>query len=142
MSHIHIAVAEDNSADLFRLQTVLSELRIDFDLTIAVNGEEARDFILKQGRFSNSPRADLILLDVQMPKLTGLEVLREIPYSGELPVCMLTSSEREKELIKKHFAPKQISYLMKPVDGEHLVECLRCYDHLRPVAEEAQRHLH
>src|SRR5258708_6965998 len=75
-------------------------------------------------------------LDMNMPKLTGLEVLREIPDSAELPVCVLTSSQSERNLIEQHFAPKKVSYLTKPVDAEQLLDCFRCHDHLRPVAEQ------
>jgi two-component system, chemotaxis family, response regulator Rcp1 len=91
---------------------------------------------LKEGGYRDFPLAQLILLDMNMPKLSGLEVLRAIPDSADLPVCMLTRSEREERLIEEHFAPRKVSYLTKPIDGEKLIECLRCHDHLRPVADQ------
>jgi CheY-like chemotaxis protein len=70
---------------------------------------------------------------MNMPKLTGLEVLREIPNSAELPVCVLTSSDRERQSIEKHFEPKKVSYLIKPVDPSQIFRCFRSLAHLRPV---------
>jgi CheY-like chemotaxis protein len=140
VERIHIAVAEDNPSDLLCLKEVLDQLGVDYTLTIATDGEEARDFILKHGRYRSFPPADIIFLDMNMPKLTGLEVLRQIPNSAELPVCLLTSSERERQAIEEHFAPAKISYLIKPVDEKKLLKCLRSYDHLRPVVERLEKH--
>ena len=113
----------------------MDEAGIDYVLTVAVDGEEARDFILKQGRYRNFAPADVIFLDMNMPKFTGLEVLRQIPDSAELPVCVLTSSQCERNAIDQHFAPKKICYLAKPVDEKHLLACLLSHRHLRAIAE-------
>ena len=71
----------------------------------------------------------------RMPKLTGLEVLRQIPDSAKLPVCLLTSSKRERQSIERHFAPKKACYLTKPIDREGLLDCFRSHEQLRRVAE-------
>jgi CheY-like chemotaxis protein len=135
VNSLHIAIAEDNPLDLQVLKEVLDHFGKDYRLTIAVDGAQARDFILKIGEYRNHPPADVIFLDMNMPKFTGLEVLRLIPNSAELPVCLLTSSLRERRSIEEHFAPKKICYLTKPVDEENLIECFRSHDHLRSVAE-------
>jgi CheY-like chemotaxis protein len=140
VKRLHIAVAEDDPADRMWLKTILDKLGIDYRLTVAEDGEEARDFILKHGRYASFPPAELIFLDMNMPKMTGLEVLRGIPDSAELPVCILTSSERERKLVEEHFAPKKVSYLTKPVDAEQLLDCLRCHNHLRPVVEQLAKY--
>jgi CheY-like chemotaxis protein len=136
VEQIHIAVAEDDPLDLMWLQTVLDHIGLEYKLTVALDGEEARDFILKEGKYLNFPPAQIIFLDMNMPKLTGLEVLRQIPDSAELPVCLLTSSPHERKLIEQHFAPKRVSYLAKPIDEKKLLECLQSHDHLRPVLEK------
>ena len=136
---IHIAVAEDNPSDVVMLREVLDQVGLDYALTVAVDGEEARDFILKQGRYQHCPPAQVIFLDMNMPKLTGLEVLHQIPNSAELPVCVLTSSERERQSIEKHFGPKKVSYLTKPLDPAQLLQCFRSHSHLRPVVETLRR---
>ena len=79
---IHITVAEDNPSDVATLREVLDQVGLDYTLTVAMDGEEARDFILKSGRYRDFPPADLIFLDMNMPKLKGLEVLREVPDSA------------------------------------------------------------
>ena len=136
MDRIHIAIADDDPSDRSQVKMTLDGLGLNYTLTIAKDGEEARDFILKEGRYRGFPPAQLIFLDVNMPKLTGLDVLQGIPDSADLPVCILTSSDREKRSIEEHFAPKKVSYLTKPIDGEKLINCLRSHDHLRPVADK------
>jgi len=69
---IHITVAEDNPSDVATLREVLDQLGLDYVLTVLVDGAEARDFILKSGRFRDFSAADLIFLDMNMPKLNGL----------------------------------------------------------------------
>ncbi len=140
MERVHIAVADDNPLDVATLREVLDNAGLDYELTVAADGEEARDFILKRGPYRNFAPADVIFLDMNMPKLTGLEVLREIPDSAELPVCMLTSSERERQLIDQHFAPRKICYIAKPVDEKHLLACLLSHHKLRPIAERLAKH--
>ncbi|MDP9114272.1 MAG: response regulator [Acidobacteriota bacterium] len=137
---IHVAVAEDNPSDVLALREVLDQVGLEYALTVAVDGEEARDFILKLGRYRHHPPADVIFLDMNMPKLTGLEVLNEVPDSAELPICVLTSSERERELIDQHFAPKKVCYLTKPVNDQHLLACFLSHHHLRPIAERLAKH--
>ena len=137
---LHIAIAEDNPLDLGALTGVLNQFSLDYRLTVAVDGEEARDFILKQGRYLDFPPADVIFLDMNMPKLTGLEVLRQIPDSAELPVCLLTSSVRERQSVEQLFAPKKACYLTKPIDQKGLLDCFRSHDRLRHVAELLVKH--
>ncbi len=136
MERIHIVVAEDNPADLAALKEVLDQVGVRYTLAAATDGEGARDLILRQGPYRNSPPPDVIFLDMHMPKLSGLEVLHQIPNSARLQVCVLTSSERERRLIEEHFAPKKISYLIKPVDKEQLLRCLGSHEQLRPLAEQ------
>src|ERR1700704_3352056 len=82
VDQLHIAIAEDNPLDLSVLKEVLDQFRTDYKLTAVVDGQEARDFILKLGYYRNFPPADVIFLDMNMPKLTGLGVLRQIPDSA------------------------------------------------------------
>jgi CheY-like chemotaxis protein len=102
VKRLYIAVAEDDPADGMWLKTILDQLGLNYRLTIAEDGEEARDFILKHGQYASFPPAELIFLDMNMPKLSGLEVLRGTPDSAELPVFILTNSQRERKLVEQH----------------------------------------
>ena len=135
MDQVHIAIAEDDPIDLALFRTVLDRSGVKYMLTIAKDGEEARDFILKQGHYRGLPPADVIFLDLNLPKLTGLEVLQQIAGSEDLPVCLLTDSKRGRQTIDLLFAPKTVCYLTKPIDVEHLLECFRSHEHLRPIAD-------
>jgi two-component system, chemotaxis family, response regulator Rcp1 len=140
MKQLHVAIVEDNPADVFWLKAVLQDLDVIYTFTVATDGEEARDFILKHGKYHGFPPADLIFLDMNLPKFTGLEVLRQIPDSADLPVCILTSSQRERNLVEQHFFPRKVSYITKPIDREHLLECFRSHDNLRSFAEQVAKH--
>ena len=140
MERLHVAVAEDNPMDLLQVKTALDELGLDYNLTVATDGEQARDFIMKKGRYSGFPPAHLIFLDMNMPKLSGLEVLQTVPDSASLPICLLTSSEGERKLIEEHFAPKKVSYLLKPVTGKQLLSCMRGHEHLKVLADRLENH--
>jgi CheY-like chemotaxis protein len=135
MQPIEILAIEDSSTDLFWLKSVLSEIGIEHRLSVAVNGQQAVDFLLKRGEYSEAPEPDLIFLDVHMPMLTGLEVLRQVPDAHKLPICVLTGSNAERELFRKEFGIGSSNYLTKPLTREGLVGCLRCHKHLQELAE-------
>jgi CheY-like chemotaxis protein len=82
LDRIHIAVAEDDPMDLMWLKTHLDHLGLDYELNVALDGEEARDFILKDGKYRNSPPAHVIFPDMNMPKLTGLDSAPPDPGFG------------------------------------------------------------
>ena len=135
MQPIEILAIEDSSTDLFGLKIVLNEIGITHRLSVAVNGQQAVDFLLKRGEYSAAPTPDLIFLDVHMPMLTGLEVLRQVPNAHKLPVCVLTGSNAERELFRKEFGIGSSNYLTKPLNRESLLACLRGHRHLQALAE-------
>jgi len=134
MRPIEISVIEDSPADLQWLKTILSEVGLKHRLTVAQDGEEAVECLLRQGHYAGNPFADLIFLDMHLPKLDGLEVLRKVPDSALLPVCVLTSSDQERQLTTNHFG-RQITYLIKPLSAEKLICCLRSQGALWSVAD-------
>ena len=136
MRLIEVLAVEDNSADLFGLKSVLAETGVEHRLSVADNGERAVSFLLKKGEYAQAPTPDLILPDVHLPVLNGFEVLREVPNADELPICVLTSSNAERDLFRKEFGIQGLKYLIKPVTRDSLLACFRCYDHLKPIAEE------
>ena len=108
---------------------------ISCTLSVVSDGEQARDFLLRRGGYASSPGQDLIFLDLDLPKLTGIEVLRQVPGSDSMPFCIVTGSEGERELLNREFKIRRIAYVVKPVDRMKILNCFRCYEHLRPFAE-------
>ena len=136
MRRIEVLAVEDNPPDLFWLKGVLNETGVEHRLSVVDDGKRALSYLLKKGEYAEAPTPDLILLDVHLPLLSGFEVLREVPDADKLPICVLTSSNAERDLFAKEFGIHGVRYLIKPVTRENLLKCFQCYDHLRPIAEE------
>jgi len=135
MRPIKILVVEDNDADTFYLQKVLDRMGFVYTISVLGDGESALNFLLKRGEYSKAWNPDLIFLDLNLPKLSGVEVLEALPPSPRLPFCILTGSTLERDKLKKKFGIRRIAYVVKPVTRDMVLNCFRCYDHLAPLAE-------
>ena len=122
-----VLLAEDNDDDVeltrqgFRLAKLLVNLHRVGD------GEQCLAFLRKQGEYENVPTPDLILLDLNMPKMSGREVLAEIvkdEHLRSLPVVVLTTSEQEEEVLKL-YKMRCSSYIVKPVDFDKFLKVVR-----------------
>jgi len=131
MRKIEILLIEDNAADRFWLEYVLQLLGQDYSFSSVADGEQALDFLLKRGRYYQAPTPDLIFLDVHLPGMDGIEVLRNIPNARELPICVLTSSAAQRNLFHREFGIQDSNYLLKPVSQDSLLEST-CYRDLFP----------
>lgn len=136
MQKVHLFLAEDNPSDVEWLKLVLDRMRIDYDLTVVTDGEQAVQFLLQRGEFAGAHEPDLVILDLNLPKIKGMEVLQTVTRSKDLPVCIVTGSTEEREILKKKFGIRRIAYLVKPVDRDRILNTFRAYEHLRPLAEE------
>jgi CheY-like chemotaxis protein len=126
---VEVLLVEDDPVDL---QLTLRELAKDDNLQVQVarDGEEALDFLFCRGAFairslSNPPK--LVLLDLKLPKVDGLQVLREVkamPETQAIPVIALTSSREEKDLVECYRLGVN-SYIQKPVDFEKFRDTIR-----------------
>lgn len=124
---INILLIEDNPADIRLTQEVLKEGKINNVLNIATDGEEALCYLNKEGEFASSPTPDIILLDLNLPKKDGREVLSEIksnPKLSQIPVIILTTSTAEKDIVTtyQHHAN---CYISKPVDFNQFIDVVR-----------------
>ena len=102
---IEILLVENNENDIVLIEEVFEEAKIRNILHIAEDGEEAILFLRGEGKFSGSPRPDIILLDLNLPKKDGREVLREIKEENNLkniPVVVLTTSIAEKDVLRSY----------------------------------------
>jgi DNA-binding response OmpR family regulator len=131
---LKILLAEDCAADRFWLEMVLKSARIDYTLTTLTDGESARNY-LQQHTSQHPDGPDLVFLDQNLPKLTAMEILQELPDVKALPYCVITGSATEKEQWVKEFSLLPPCYILKPLTQAKLVQCLRAYHSLRLVAD-------
>ena len=124
MKPIHILLVEDNEGDIFLVTEALEEGKIVNKISVAKDGKEAIDFLEKKGKYQNAERPDLILLDVNLPKKNGHEVLEHIKSQKNLkqiPVIMLTTSSAEKD-ISMSYKNHANCFITKPVDVENFLK--------------------
>ena len=124
---IEILLVEDNEGDVGLVEEVFQEAKIMNNLNIAEDGEEAILFLRKEGKFSNVPSPDIILLDLNLPGKDGREVLKEIKEDDELkriPVVILTTSKAEGDILKSYNLHAN-SYITKPVDFDQFIKVIK-----------------
>lgn len=124
---IEILLIEDNEGDVGLVEEVFHEAEIMNNLNIAEDGEEAILFLRKEGKFSNVPGPDIILLDLNLPGKDGREVLKEIKEDDELkriPVVILTTSKAEEDILKSYNLHAN-SYITKPVDFDQFIKVIK-----------------
>ncbi len=117
-SFVNILLVEDNAADIRLTREALLDGKILNDLFVARDGVEALDFLFQRGEFADKPRPDLIILDLNLPKKDGKEVLAELqadPSLRAIPVAVLTTSAQEADIIQSYELGANC-YLTKPVD--------------------------
>lgn len=114
-----ILIAEDNPADVYLIrEALMTRQGVDVDLTVVADGEQALDYLYRRGQFQDASRPDLIVLDLNLPKADGTEVLKSIRDQGEfesIPIIILTSSDSpsDKQAIESLGAD---NFLTKPSD--------------------------
>ena len=127
---VEILLVEDNPGDVRLTQEALKEGKVYNNLHWAKDGVEALEFLKRQGKHANAPRPDIILLDLNLPKKDGREVLAQIKKDGELkqiPVVVLTTSEAEEDVLKSYELHANC-YVTKPVDLEKFIHVVQSID--------------
>lgn len=133
---VQILLVEDSSSDAHWMKLALDELQLKYSMPVLENGEQAVDYILQRGAYANAPRPDIIFLDINLPRITGVEVLRAVWDHGEFPICIVSGSRLEQNYVREHFTLDARCYMVKPVNREALLEAFSCFDHLKPIADE------
>lgn len=124
---IRILLVEDNLGDALLFEALLKETEQPIDVHVVSDGEAAIDFLLRRGRHGDAARPDAVILDINLPKKNGLEVLSEIRQQSEfkeLPVFMLTGSKSYEDIVKS-YALDVTSFITKPsqlIEYEELVK--------------------
>jgi chemotaxis family two-component system response regulator Rcp1 len=124
---IEILMVEDNPGDIRLAVEALKEGKVRNRMHTVGDGEEALAFLRRQGPYAEAPRPDLILLDLNLPKKPGQEVLAEIkedPDLRRIPVVVLTVSEAEADILKTYNLHANC-YITKPVDLDRFIEVVK-----------------
>ncbi len=122
-----ILLVEDNPGDVFLTQEAFREGRLAYRLSVVEDGEEAMRFLRREGRHSKAPQPDLILLDLNLPKKDGRELLGEVKMDPELrqiPVIVLTTSKAEQDVAKAYKLHANC-YLTKPIQMDDFLKTIR-----------------
>lgn len=115
---VHILLVEDNEGDVVLAREAFSDSRIRNTISVAHDGQEALDMIFREKEYANFPSPDLILLDINLPRVNGKEVLGKLKEHGQyknIPVVILTTSDDENDIIES-YRNHVNCYLVKPVD--------------------------
>jgi chemotaxis family two-component system response regulator Rcp1 len=124
---IDILLVEDNPGDARLTFEALKESKVNNRLNVVEDGVDAMAFLCREGKYSDSPRPDLILLDLNLPKKDGREVLAEIKANESLkriPVVILTTSKAEEDILKTYDLHANC-YITKPVDLNQFVRVVQ-----------------
>jgi CheY-like chemotaxis protein len=124
---IEILLVEDSPGDVRLAVEALKEAKVHNRLSVAEDGVEAMDFLLRKGKYAQAKRPDLILLDLNLPRKDGREVLKEIKADSDLrriPVVVLTTSSADEDIIKSYDCHANC-YITKPVDFQKFMAVVK-----------------
>jgi chemotaxis family two-component system response regulator Rcp1 len=124
---VEILLVEDNPGDVRLTVEALKDAKVCNNLHVAEDGVEAMAFLRREGRYADAPRPDVILLDLNLPKKDGREVLTEVKEDSDLrriPVVVLTVSQAEEDILKTYDLHANC-YITKPVDLDRFLTVVR-----------------
>ncbi|MBI5178999.1 MAG: response regulator [Nitrospinae bacterium] len=128
---IDILLVEDNPGDVRLTREAMKECKLLNNLHTVKDGEEAMDFLLQRGDYKDAPRPDLILLDLNLPRRDGREVLGDIKKDDRfkrIPVVVLTSSNEERDVFQSYNLYANC-YITKPIDMEKFLQVIQSIEH-------------
>ncbi len=127
MMAIEILLVEDNLGDIRLTQEALRDSKLKNNLSVVQDGVDALAFLRREGTYTDAPRPDLILLDLNLPRKDGREVLAEVKEDAELkriPVVVLTTSDDEKDIFTSYDLHANC-YITKPVDLNRFIDIVK-----------------
>jgi CheY-like chemotaxis protein len=127
---IDVLLVEDDEGDVLMTREAFEFYKIRNRLHVVTDGEQALKFLRREGQYHDAPRPGLILLDVNLPRVSGLEVLAELKQDPDLlviPAVMLTTSKAEEDILRSYELHAN-AYVTKPVDFEGFISAIRQID--------------
>ena len=138
---IDVLLVEDDPGDVLMTREAFEHHRISNQLHVVNDGEEALQFLRQTGEYAGAPRPGLILLDLNLPRRDGLEVLAELkedPGLRVIPVVILTTSQADEDILRS-YALHANAYVSKPVDFERFMDVIRQIDNFFITVVELPR---
>lgn len=126
MKEVHVLLVEDNEGDIVLTLEAFEESKIKTKISVVKNGKDALDFLLNKEKFTNVPKPDLILLDLNIPIFSGLEVLQKVkehPLLKKIPVIILTTSSNPSD-ISQAYSYHTNSFVTKPIDMTEFIKTI------------------
>jgi CheY-like chemotaxis protein len=127
---IEILLVEDDDGDVLLTTEALEASKITNNMHVARNGEEALKFLRQEGPYSDAPRPDIVLLDLNLPRVDGREVLSQVKSDEDLrriPIIVLTTSEAEEDIVRSYDLHAN-AYVTKPVDFNRFLQVIQSID--------------
>ncbi|MCW0214485.1 MAG: response regulator [Pseudonocardia sp.] len=127
---INVLLVEDDPGDVLMTREAFEEY-LHNRLDVVTDGSEALAYLRNEGQYADAPRPDLILLDLNLPRRDGREVLAEVkgdPKLAHIPVIVLTTSQAEEDVLRSYQLHAN-AYVTKPVDFEGFIEAIKHIDH-------------
>jgi CheY-like chemotaxis protein len=127
---VDVLLVEDDQGDILMTREAFEHHKIQNKLHVVTDGEQALQFLRRIGEYADAPRPGLILLDLNLPRRTGLEVLAELkedPGLRVIPVVILTTSQAEEDILRSYSLHAN-AYVSKPVDFERFMDVIRQID--------------
>jgi len=140
-SVVNVLLVEDDPGDVLMTREAFEHHRIRNKLHVVNDGEEALQFLRRTGEYAGAPRPGLILLDLNLPRRDGLEVLAELkedPGLRVIPVVILTTSQADEDILRS-YALHANAYVSKPVDFERFMDVIRQIDNFFITVVELPR---
>ena len=127
---INVLLVEDDPGDVLMTREAFKDYKIANNLSVVTNGEDALAFLRRTGHYSDAPTPDLVLLDLNLPRRNGRDVLRDVksdPSLRHIPIVVLTTSDAEEDVLASYQLHAN-AYVRKPVDFEQFVAAVRSID--------------
>ncbi len=124
---VEILLIEDNPVDVRMTQEAFRDYRVANNLHVVTDGEAGMDFIYQRGDYKDAPRPDLILLDLNLPKKNGRDILNDVKADDKLraiPIIVLTTSELDKDIMGS-YCHNANAFITKPIDFDDFVTMMR-----------------
>ena len=130
LSVVDVLLVEDDPGDVVLIREAFEFNKVHNTLHVASDGVEALDFLYRRNAHADAPRPDLVLLDLNLPRKDGREVLEEVkadPSLRTIPIVVLTTSEAEEDILRSYDLHAN-AYVTKPVDFDRFIEVVRLID--------------